>query len=329
MKAASVGAVVVTWNSERDIRACLNSLLKQTRPLNQIIVVDNASSDSTVAIIRAEFPNIRLLPQTSNTGFAEGNNIGIDQTDAEWVLLLNPDARLAVDWIEQTLNLVEGRQTIGALGGLLLREGGRGGVIDSTGIEIYRSRRVKDRQAGDPVGEAPRLPERVFGICAAAVLFRRAALDATKMEGEVFPSRFFSYYEDADLAWRMWRMGWEAWYVPEAVGWHRRGGSPVGAKFSRALTQRNRWWMIIRNDRFSSWIRALPTIFAHECIILARSFVYPNLWNSNFECVAGLRWAFKSRSRLVKTNLEAPPFKRGIGFSTTERKSAINRLKKS
>lgn len=326
-KSDTVSAIIVAWNSAGDIRRCLESLFSQTHPPSEVIVVDNDSRDGTAEIVAAEFPAARLIRAGKNLGFAKGNNLGFEASTGEWILFLNPDARLASDWTENLLRTAAINPRAGALGGILYRETDNSGEspLDSTGIEIYMSRRVRDRNAGDGADCAPQVPERVFGVCAAAALYRREALVETLVGGELFPESFFCYYEDADLAWRCWRRGWEAWVNPAAVGWHRRGGSPTGAKFSRYLTQRNRLWMILRNDRIGSLIGALIWLMLHELILLVRMIRYPYLFKAAFESLAGIPRALEERKGLATTNFEAPPFQRGVGFSAAERKSAIQR----
>lgn len=311
-----IAAVVVTWNSARDITACLDSLINQTREIDDIIVVDNASSDGTPDAIASRYPTVKLERRLENEGFACANNIGIKNTFSDWVLTLNPDAWLAHNWLEVLLSFVEGKDRIGMLGGKLLTGGTSSSapVIDSLGIEIFRSRRVRDRAMGVPDSEELNKVERVFGICAGAALYRRKMLDDVGIMGEVFPERFFAYYEDADLAWRAWRRGWEAWLVPEACGWHKRGGSPIVSRFSRYMTHRNRLGLIARNEPLLETLTALPELLVHETLMLARVIRYPYLIKALFEAIADFPKAIRERKRLLTTNPVPPPFQPGIGF---------------
>ena len=324
-----VSTVIVTWNSSRDIEACLKSLLQQTHSVHEIVLVDNASSDGTAELVAKLFPSVNLIRLDYNAGFAKGNNIAIVRTTGEWVLALNPDAVIESDWIEKLLAFSNAHPKAGALGGLLLRaDGGSDGeVLGSVGIEIYRSRRVRDRGAGELANDLPVEPSRVFGVCAAAALYRREMLADVSVSGEVFPESFYCYYEDADLAWRAWRRGWEAWILPTAVGRHHRGGSPTGAKFSRYLTHRNRMWMIVRNDRFGSLWSSLPEILFHEILLLLRMLRYPYLIKASLEAFLGLPKAFRARKLLASTLNSPPPFLPGVGFTAIEQKNALRRIR--
>jgi len=326
MTATRVSAVVVTWNSVRDIASCLDSLQSQSIKPFEIIVVDNDSSDGTPDFVALHYPDVELIRLNTNAGFAKGNNIGIKASTGDWLLLLNPDAEVDPKWTERLLEFAEGNRQIGMLGGVLWRSGddhGDHSTIDSLGIEIYKSRRVRDIGAGEKSKHIPDSPWQVFGVCAAAVILKREMLVDITIESQIFPERFFCYYEDADLAWRAFRRGWQAWLVPSANGFHRRGGSPVGNRFSRYYTHRNRLWMILRNDSFANLMRAFPEIFLHELFMLARVIRYPYLLRAVWQSLAGIGASLRERKSLPDRGSDSLPFKLGIGFSRAEKTAAI------
>ncbi len=326
MSAGKVSAIVVTWNSKDDVAACLDSLLVQSVKPIEIIIVDNASHDGTPDFVASKFPEVKLIRLEENEGFARGNNLGVQAASGDWLLLLNPDARLTPNWIELLLEFADNKKMVGALGGLLWRSGRElpeRTVIDSVGIEIYLSRRVRDWGSSESRDFLPTTPMPVFGVCAAAALLKRAMLDDVAIAGEVFPERFFCYYEDADLAWRAWRRGWQAWTIPSAEGFHRRGGSALGSRFSRYYTHRNRLWMILRNDSFASLLRSLPEICAHELLMLARILRYPYLLKAVWQALRGIGESFREAGRLPDRQHDPIPFKPGVGFSQAEKKAAM------
>ncbi len=318
----TVATVVVSWNSARDIVTCLESLFRQSYPIESILVVDNASTDGTPGLVRNKFPTVTLIRRSINEGFAKGNNIGISATESEWILTLNPDARLAKDFLAKQIEFAESRPRVGSMTGKLLREGqfiqGKP-VIDSTGIEIYSSRRVKDRDAGQIDDGTRNNAERVFGACAAAALYRREMLRDVSPDGKEFPESFFSYYEDADLAWRAWRRDWESWYVPEAVCWHKRGGAPVGSRFSRYLTHRNRLWLIARNEPLYRVLKSPASLICHELLLFLRMLRYPYLFKATLEALIGLPAAIRYRKLLPDVTDAILPVRRGSGFSADEK----------
>jgi len=216
---------IVTFNSAKDIRACLDSLSAQTFKDFRLRVLDNASSDETLDLLK----NIggEVIRSTINTGFAKGHNdlIRLLRDDpAEYVLILNPDAVLNPDFLERIVEAIDARPDAASATGKLLRFDGR--TLDSTGIVMLRCQRHLDRGAGEPDRGQFNKPEDVFGPSGAAALYRVRALEDVAIGGQYFDEDFFAYREDADLAWRCRLMGWTSIYVPSAVALHRRRVTP-------------------------------------------------------------------------------------------------------
>jgi GT2 family glycosyltransferase len=272
-----VAAVVVTWNSAAWVTGCLRALRAQTHPADEVVVVDNASTDGSAA--RAAAEGARVLPLAANVGFCTANNVGIASTEAPLVLLLNPDTALAPDFLERLVPAFQD-PGVGAACGKLFRWDGR--TLDSAGQALGWSRRPVDRGYGRPDTGRYDLREDVFSACAAAALYRRAALAAVAgAGGEVFDPRYFAFYEDLDLAWRLGRAGWRIAYRPEARGRHARGataGAPGVRRRFQALLHRppevrfhvvkNRWLTLLRNETATGFLTHLPWILARDAAIL-------------------------------------------------------------
>ncbi len=116
-----VSVTIVTWNSSRDIVRCLDALATQTVPPWEVVVVDNASTDDSVALVGHHPLTTRLLRNDINAGFTAGHNRAMAETVSEWVLALNPDVVLAPDFLEQCLAATADRERVGAVAGKLLR----------------------------------------------------------------------------------------------------------------------------------------------------------------------------------------------------------------
>ena len=99
--ARSVAVIVVNWNGLRHLEACLSSLVDQTYPHFEVVMVDNGSSDGSVDFVRARFPPVRIIRNEENLGFAAGNNVGIRQTESAFVATLNNDAWVEPNWLEE------------------------------------------------------------------------------------------------------------------------------------------------------------------------------------------------------------------------------------
>ncbi len=291
---APVAAIVVTWNSAAWIEPCLASLAALARPPAEIVVVDNGSGDATLDLARRACPEAEIVGERTNLGYCKANNLGIARTRSPFVLVLNPDARLAPRFLEEILPAFED-PGVGIAAGKLLRPDGR--TLDSAGQRLARSRQPVDRGYGEPDAGQYDRDEEVFGACGAAAVYRRAMLDeVADPGGQVFDEAFFAFYEDLDLAWRARRAGWRAVYRHRAVGWHARGataGDPRVRARGRAMLARsadsryhvakNRYLTILRNDTPGGYLRDLPFILARDigtaALLLATSpGVLGRLW---------------------------------------------------
>ncbi len=226
-----VSITIVTWNSAQYLSDCFVSIRSQDYRDFEVIIVDNASSDGTWALLQEVGPQWRVIHNQSNVGFAGGQNQAIRASAGEWVLCLNPDVVLSPDFVRQLVAAGEAHWDAGCLCGKLLRwnsasEQHKTNVIDSTGIYFTRNMRHLDRGAEEPDKGQYDRPQYVFGASGAAAMFRRKFIEAISVEGQFFDEEFFAFREDADLAWRAQVMGWKCLYVPHAVAWHVRRVTP-------------------------------------------------------------------------------------------------------
>ncbi|HET9848312.1 MAG TPA: glycosyltransferase family 2 protein [Candidatus Dormibacteraeota bacterium] len=257
-----VSVIILNWNGAKFLGACLAAVRAQDyRPL-EIIVVDNASTDRSADGLG---PDVRLVRNRTNLGFAAGYNGVLAQAAGEFVLLLNYDALIEPGYVRILVEDQRRDPGLGSASGKLRRPArpGETPLIDSAGHVMYRNVWPANRAEDEPDQPAVNLSQEVFGVCAAAALYRTAMLQDVMVDGEVFDSAFFAYLEDADLDWRARLRGWRSWYDPRAVAIHQRGGS--GAWFSTRIQRhilKNRLLMIIKNDSgWSFWGRA-PAIVA-------------------------------------------------------------------
>jgi GT2 family glycosyltransferase len=226
-----VSVLIVTWNSARFLDACFASLDRQDYRDLEIIIVDNASSDGTRALLRPREASWGVVYNDSNVGFAAGQNQAMREARGDWLLCLNPDVILSADFIRLLVEAVLAYPEAGSVCGKLLRWNPESNppqtrVIDSTGIYFTRSMRHLDRGCEEnDCGQYDRT-QWVFGASGAAAMFRRSFIEAVSVNSQFFDEEFFSYREDADLAWRGQLMGWKCLYVPTAVAWHVRRVTP-------------------------------------------------------------------------------------------------------
>jgi GT2 family glycosyltransferase len=256
MRNGIVTVTIVTFNSDQYIAQCLESVLAQDCLQKEVIVVDNASTDDTRAILRDFEGRIRVICNQENVGFAGAQNQAIAESDGEWVLVLNPDVRLMTDFISMAVAAGEADQSTGSVCGKLLRMSVNFAVpekpiLDSTGIYFTPGMRHLDRGSQETDNGRYDHFEYVFGASGAAALYRRAMIDDVALSGEFFDSDFFVYREDADVAWRAQLLGWKCLYTPLAVGYHVRTVLPSNRRSLAPVLNmhavKNRWLMRIKN----------------------------------------------------------------------------------
>src|SRR5262249_30635368 len=154
-----VSVNIVTFNSAADIAACLTSLRTQTFKDFEVRVLDNASADGTVEVVKRF--NVEIIASSINTGFSKGHNTLIRNSRSDYVLVLNPDTVSRPEFIAEMVKALEARPDAGSASGKLLRMDKT--TIDSTGIIMLRNQRHLDRAAGEPdIGQFDR-PEDIFG----------------------------------------------------------------------------------------------------------------------------------------------------------------------
>ncbi len=219
-----MSVVIVTFNSDRVIASCLESIGRQTHSPLEVLVIDNDSGDGTEDAVRSASLRLRWVKNETNLGFAAAHNQGIRLTRGEFYLALNPDVEMSPSFVEELVKALELDSTAGSVSGKLLRPASGAGpqAIDSTGIYMTPSLRHLDRGSGEPdTGQYGRM-QYVFGASGAAAMYRRLMLEDIALLGETFDEDFFAYREDADLAWRAQLLGWKALYAPKAVAIHER-----------------------------------------------------------------------------------------------------------
>lgn len=260
-----VTACVVSWNSGSQLAGVLDSLLAQRYPDLEVTVVDNASTDASVAVARGY--DVEVVANSRNLGFAGAANQGVEAAGrhgSDALLLCNFDVRLDRDYVARAVEALAADERRASVQGKLLRmspaAGGRP-LIDTTGHVAYTTRLFRNRGEGEPDDGRFDEPGEVFGTSGAVALYRSAALDDVACDGEVFDRDLFAYWEDVDLDWRLRLRGWRSWYTPLAVGRHERGGAgPRRSARVERLNFTNRFLVVCKNDAPRSLARSLPGV---------------------------------------------------------------------
>lgn len=312
---AKVSVNIVTWNGARYLPELMKSLTAQTFQDFVIRIIDNGSDDGTVEYLEKNYPSVMVVRNKKNHGFAAGHNQAIRYTlgrlsDAEradhYVLVTNQDIIFSEDFLENMIREADQYAQVGSFAGKLLRAYGenlhdeylketvRSDRIDSTGLRGNRRRRFTDRGAGELDEGQFEQGEDIFGVSGALALYRAQALVEAELDSGYFDEDFFSYREDVDLAWRLQTIGWRARYVPSAVAYHFRGiyGKEKSGLMQRikdrkkksqyfaALSTRNHWLMLVKNETWLNGLIALPLVLPLELARLGYIAVFEtgSLW---------------------------------------------------
>jgi hypothetical protein len=224
--------VIVTWNCREMALECIESLRDALEAPAQIIVVDNDSADGSADAVEERYPNVEVVRNGENRGFAGGVNVGLGRVRADRILLLNPDARLQGDVLRQLMRHLDEHPGVGIVGPTILEADGarqpsyfrfpslRGLVLTATYLyKLFpRSRLFNWPFYGS---SDPGRVQSVEVVSGAAFLFRRALLDQIGP----FDERYFMYAEEADFCFRARAAGWDVHYVPARSVVHVGGGS--------------------------------------------------------------------------------------------------------
>ena len=268
-----VTACVICWNSADQLPGVLDSLAAQTHPDLEVLVVDNASADDSVAVVGAR-GDVTLIRNGANLGFAAAANVGLSharRAGSDAFMTINPDVCLEPGYIAEAVAALAAHPRRAAVQGRLWRfdplEGPRHDlatserVIDTTGHMAFRTRLFRNRGEGEPDADRWEEAGEVFGVSGAVALYLVAALDDVAIDGQAFDEALFAFWEDVDLDWRLRLRGWHAWYAPAAHGWHERGGAgPRRSAVVERLNYANRFHVVLANDDWTSLLRASPGI---------------------------------------------------------------------
>ena len=241
--------IVLNWDGVEILEECLKSLKVQTYSPLEVIVVDNGSTDQSVALVKDKFGDfVRLLQNPTNLGFAGGNNVGIRVANGHYIALLNNDATVDPHWVEELVKAAEANPQVGMFASKIYSFE-EPGILDSAGgLLIYPDglSRGRGRLERD-LGQYDKMEE-VLLPSGCACLYRRAMLD----EIGLFDEDFFAYSDDTDLGLRGRIAGWKCLYVPTAVAYHRYSSTTGRYSPLKAfLAERNRFWVAVKNFPFS------------------------------------------------------------------------------
>lgn len=292
-----VAVIIVTWNSARFIMNCLASIPRTSNV--RVIVVDNDSTDSTVKLIRAEFPSVRVIVNQRNTGYAHANNQGLTELGFRGsgvqgsgpeprspraprpffnLLLLNPDTVLPSGGVERMVEQLEAHPDVGVLAPRLTDSDGNA-QASVRRFPTYRNMlgalfgRGGDYRMSGFDYDRPREVEQPMASC---LLFRSEVLERVGLFDEQFPM----FFNDVDLLRRVRDAGWKILYYPEVSVWHYLGASTEQRRTAMIVSSHHGLFRYFRKYDRSGWfwLKGIPLALVIELAAFARiiaSFIVP------------------------------------------------------
>lgn len=301
-----ISLVIINYNNKSYLKRCINSIFEQTYKNLEIIFIDNESKDGSYDFMKEEYLNrdILLIRNEVNNGYAGAANQGIKLSKGKYVMILNPDIIMENDFIEKMHGFIDSDDSIGALSGKLLKydfeNDKKLNYIDSAGIIMFKSTRCIDRgQNEEDLGQYDNT-EQVFGVCGAAPLYRRSALEDVAIYCEYFDEDFFAYKEDVDLSWRLNLAGFKNMYYPNAIAYHGRGfgdglkNRKKQSEFVKSYSVRNGYYLILKNMPLKELVKKSIYVFSRLLVINLYSILF------EFKSVLILKEIWEKREKIFK-----------------------------
>lgn len=250
MKHVKTAVVILNWNGVSFLEKFLPNILQCTASDAEVIVADNASTDNSVEFLQTHFPQIRLIQNVENYGYAGGYNMALSQVDADYYVLLNSDVEVTENWITPIVRLMEEDHSIAVCQPKILSyhnrdefeyAGAAGGFIDKLGYPFCRGRLFttleEDKGQYDDV-------EEIFWATGACMFARASAY----WEVGGLDKDFFAHMEEIDFCWRLKNLGYRVMYCGNAAVFHVGGGTlPKSAPQKTYLNIRNNLIMLYKN----------------------------------------------------------------------------------
>jgi GT2 family glycosyltransferase len=242
----SVTVIVLNYNGRQHLEGCLPSLIELDYPAErlELMVLDNASSDGSVEFVRSRYPRVRIVQSDTNLGFAAGNNLGARQANTRYVVFLNNDMRVDSRFAKGLFEAIQSdAEAVCASAKILNWDGSK---FDFAGSAAHFSGRGYQVGLGMPFAENLYTDTRpiLFPCGGAMMVDRQVFLDVGG-----FDEDYFIYYEDLDLGWRLWVMGYKVVFAPDAVAYHHHHGTMRSTSEHRKelLYKRNALYSVIKN----------------------------------------------------------------------------------
>ena len=306
MSNPSVAIVILNYNGRNYLQRFLPGVLASAYDNKRVIVADNASTDDSIDLLKAEFPSVELILLEKNYGFAEGYNQALKQVESDYYVLLNSDVEVTENWISPIITLMESNSNIAACQPKILSyherhlfeyAGAAGGWIDHLGYPFSRGRvfDICEEDNGQYNEVQP-----IFWASGAALFIKSKIFH----ESGGFDGFFFAHMEEIDMCWRIQLMGYKIMCVPESVVYHIGGGTlPKGNTRKVFLNFRNNLIMLGKNLPWSEKIWKFPfrifldAVFAWKSLLSGYRESFVAVLKAHF---AVLKWCISGKTNNKK-----------------------------
>jgi GT2 family glycosyltransferase len=271
-----VTVIIPNWNTRQWLPGCLDGLRAQNFRDFRILLVDNGSTDDSIALVKQHYPEVEILAFTENRGFAVAINAGIQQSCSKYVALLNVDTVPQPDWLASLVEVMEHSPSdVGSLASkMLILE--HPDLLDDAGNVLSWYGSATKRGRGEPVENYAEMEE-VFSACAGAAFYRRTFLETVGN----FDESFVSYLEDVDLGLRGQLFGYRCLFVPQAKVFHQWQGSGIPRSKYVYLATRNRLTLLLKNIPWR-------LLFKYSSTLLYGQFYFFLVYKKPLHSLAGI-----------------------------------------
>ncbi len=276
-----VYVLIINWNGLEHLRECFDSLLLTTYPNARFILIDNASSDGSVAFVRETYAHderVSIIECERNLGWSEGNNVGLRaalEAGADYAFLLNNDTATAADALDVLVDMAESHPHAAALAPRMVMFH-EPSILNSAGLECSIIGSCWDRGLGRLDGPKWHETRQVIGVCGGAFFLRCSVLNTTGLLPD-----FGIYLDDLDLCLSMWNAGFEILTCPQAMVRHKYSatmGQGCQAQRKYFLNTRNRFRVVMRNFPRDRWIEVAKALAQGEAKALGRGALDGDWW---------------------------------------------------
>ena len=308
----SVAIVILNWNGADFLKKFLPSVIGSTYKNKRIIVADNASTDNSISVLKDLFPDVEIIINSINEGFAKGYNSALKQVTSDVYILLNSDVEVTPGWIEPIVEVMHADKNIAACQPKILDynkkshfeyAGASGGWIDSFGYPFARGRVFEICEKDN--GQYENIEE-CFWASGAAMFIRAEEFHSAGG----FDESFFAHQEEIDLCWRLKNSEKKIFVVPKSVVFHVGGGTlPTGSSRKTFLNFRNNLIMLHKNlPAVSVWKipfrMCLDVIAAFQYLVSGKPFLFSAILKAELNYI---KWAFN-----LKTKFNRPQQKQNM-----------------